>query len=992
MLLNIGSHLSMYVIPLLIASAALFTYTKIDNSDSIANFDLPEKTYILNSTVYLYYHKKHKCPFLVIDNNDNHNFFSATFRTQAIDNSGSPHVLEHLTLHGSKKYPIRSVFMELMKRSFATFMNAFTSAEWTAYPFSSTNDKDFFNVLDVYLDSIFHPLLDEIDFETECHHLEFEDPLNKSTNLRHSGVVYNEMNGEYSEPDSYFSTKMREFLYPNSSSRFNFGGYPPEITNLTLNQIKQQHDKYYHPSNCLFFHYGNFDHKKVMNEVDKVISQFDKSNFNLENEFTDQPRWKEPKYIEIEGPGQEQEGKVISSVNWIVGDLRNSSEVFDLSIVSELLLGTTVSPMFKGLIETGIGESFLESGFSPYIRSPYFTIAIKGMNQSINLNETVLNILNQIYEDGFDQKRIKSIIHSQEIALRTISYGQDLWESIVSSWIHNANPLNLLDSEWEINRIKTILEIQPRYFEMILKKKIIENNHRLDFVMKPKEEFQRTIAERTKEELSQVKSQMTESQIEEIVNNTIKYQETITAPKNVKLLPMIHVQDLNKTSEHVLYEKVDNDRIYIFEQPANGLVKITLSTEIPDIDTEYDRYFFLISGFLLSLGADNLSSDDLTHEIELKTGGIDVSIQRVPKFHNSSNLHYVLNIGCLTLYDDLPETIDLLKKIILKPHFNNTEKISLFLKMMNSRIPETLLSNGHSYASVFSRSSLSNSSAMAEHTGGVSNLWWLMKLNKQNNISIISSTLQEVYNYILSNSHFKAAIHCEPKHHQTLQILTTEFLKEIDDSTNKITNSLSHKRYLRDFILSQNIYDKIVLDVDSTTYFSAVSMKGPIHPDDRSLKRKFTVKLIIKEYLIDLIREQLGAYGVMGYHSDGVTTFVSYRDTNPSKVIEAFRIGIQKCIDTVTDEMIDRTIINIISDFDTPQNPLNKGLEYFTDDNYTYEDVQHLRDLVFNMTKDDVIYEAKEMLNSQWITTIFGNSQASTIPEGFSTIKILPSN
>lgn len=973
------------------ASAFLFAYQQLNSPESVHGFVLKDyKTFPeFNAKAYLYEHKKHGCPFLHIESNDNHNFFSTSFRTTCIDNSGSTHVLEHLALQGSENFPINSVFTELIKRSFATFMNAFTSIEWTSYPFSTTNYRDFFNIMNVYLDATYHPRLTPVTFMSEAHRLEFEDPNNGSTSLKHSGVVYNEMNGDISNPISRFSNLVREYLYPDSLFRFQYGGNPKDIAKLTLQDIKRMHQRYYHPCNSLFFHYGSFSKEEIMKKINDVIDPFSTSHIAISDSMINQPKWKEPRFVEEEGPSDGDQNKVRASVSWMVGDLRNISDIVDLEFLSLLLAGSSLSPLYKGLIKTGLGSKFIDTGYHSFVRSPYFSIGLEGVDgTNVTLNATILSIMNKVYEEGFDPDQIRSIIHQQEISQREVSseQGLKLWQQTISSWIHNVNPFDLLDLPWEIERIKTTLELQPKYFEMIMKKKLIENSHRLDLIMRGVKGYQESLSVQTKIDLEKMKNSMSESQKQIIVNHSKEIRANIDSPKPLHLLPSISIDDINKSITPVSYDLSDD--VYVFEQPVNGLIYLRINAELP-LDADCIEDLPLLSSVITSLGAGDLSEDSFENSKQLNTGGISSHYEIHTSLTDQNKIRAFLTISGKSLVRNFPTLLSLMKKIILSPHLNNSEKIGVLSQMMVSGFSEDIADNGHLYALKHSAAGLSRVTALKEMWDGVTYNQRLQRAVIKGDWKAISQRLQRVYQYMFRRANFTASIHCDKTESKTALQQISLFINELNE---KSISPLDHPSdNIADFMKEINKNQNTLLELDSSTFFCALSIKGPIYNSSSSSARFIASSLIKSELLHDSIREKLGAYGVISrYDKDsGVTSFVSYRDTSPVQVLKAYDDALsQVASGNISWDQINRTIIQVFSKIDSPISPSNRGLDYFYDQ-VTNEELQRRRSSILNIKPDDVVKEAQMMLKEEKRSSIVGNSATSTKPNGFYVIPVI---
>ncbi|EAY01090.1 Clan ME, family M16, insulinase-like metallopeptidase [Trichomonas vaginalis G3] len=965
---------TLYVVPLLVSIA--FIYLKPNEGVNIHNFVFVKKQYFpqYNAEVMLYKHKLHGCPYIYVKTSDKHNFFATTLRTTCIDNTGSTHVLEHLTLHGSKKYPIPSVFTELIKSSLASFMNAFTSVEWTAYPFSTTNYKDFHNLLDVYLDSVFNPKLEEIDFLSECHHLEFEQPDNSSSALRHSGVVYNEMNGAMSSTSHYFTDLLRQKLYPHSLFHFNYGGNPPDIANLTFKDIQDQHDRYYNPSNALFFHYGSFNTAEVMKKLDSIIQKFEPKNITIPEEKIKEPRWEQPVTIEEDGPSDDDSNSSRVSLAWLVGDLRNISDVFDLKILNLLLSSTVVSPLYQGLIKTGYGKSFTETGYMDYIKYPYFTIGLAGVSKddAKQFNNKVITILNKIYKEGFDPDHQRSILHALELSQREISssIGMDIWNNLVSSWIHDTDPFRIIDIRREFERVKKTLQIQPRYFELLLKTKIIENSHCLFLIMNSDPKFLEKKQNQTKIEMEKIKQKMSEKEKSDIVKLAAEIRARIDAPKPLHLLPTVTVNDINKTANLEEYEKDGN--IYKFRRTMNGIVKVRVQGDLP-LNHELIKDVPLYTTVLSSLGCDDMDENEFQKNVTLFTGGIHVNLNVINKL-NDDKTHGVITLSSYCLDRDAPKMIELMSKMIFKPHFNNTKMIETMLKTSSIMFNDNIINNGHRYAAMFSSAALSRSNSLSEIWFGVSqqkNLKYVLQ-------NLTELNLQKIHDEIIMKANFSASIHGG---YQGIN-RSFDFVKDFVDELNKNDKKLnSEKDFIEEFSLKMKEKKKTIISVDSQTYFCCVAMKGPSYNKDfeENNKRTITITLLKNQFLWDLVREKLGAYGAIATHDrwTGTTVLASYRDTNPVEILGAFKKAVDEVLEgNITDEMIGKAKITTFGALDQPEAPADSGLNIFQR-NMDFETEQKVRNQLLSVTKEDIIEQARKMKQEDWTYCVVGSPSVS---------------
>ena len=984
-------------------------------SDILAdsNFILKQREYFPdynNITASLYEHKKHKCPFLHIETNDTLNFFSVTFRTTSSDESGVSHVLEHLTLQGSQHYPIKSIFSELYKRSYANFMNAFTSNQWTAYPFSSTNEKDFHNNLKVYLDAVFYPLLNPIDFLSECHHLEFKDPGNTSSSLKHSGVVYNEMLGVYSDPYSYLDLRRMKLLFPDSILGLSFGGNPNEITNLTLEQIKKQHQKYYHPYNALFYHYGSFNTTKVMNEIDKIINPMKEiSEENLEEinkvyEKIKQPKWESPKSIIEKGPtvkGQNSE-KVRVIVSWFIGDALNASAVADLLTLSNFLFSMKSSPLYQSLIKSGIGTQFFGNGFDDSSSLKNFAIGVEGVDKSnaTIVNQTILSVLQDIYEKGFDPDEVKSTFHQYEMNIKqpTAYNGMHIWTSIIGPWVNNESIFDYIYPPWEIERMKNALEVNPRYFEMILKHNLIDNPHRLDMIVTSDSNFHEKEKNNTKENLERIKNAMSQEELNEIVLQADNIQKSIDQEKPVNLLPKFSKNDLNPNITDNLIIKTTNKynrMIVSYPQPTNDLIYINFKCELPN-DSQYIYLANILSDVLYYVGADNLSSDELNRETSIYSSGISISTfvhsQDDPDIYKT----YICFSGS-ALSHDIEKFIELLGKVIKKPTFDNLTDLSLAFSSSFSSSYDSLSSDGISYSHSYAAAGLSKSTTLEEILHGITYLRNKMRIASDTNLSRVSELLSAAYKeMIIDNGHFVASIHCQ-EHHlnktcELVQSLLDTLPSHINETQTNYSIDWSHttgSKLVDNYQQTLLNHNNSLIYADTNTYFSSVCYKGTTFNDPESPYYTLASLILKNDFLHNVIREKLGAYGAISSYSpfSGVIHFGSYRDTNPLLTLNAINNSLHEVSQgNITNEMVDNAIIKVFSSLDKPISPQNKGNDHFLNA-LSNEILQRRRNIYFKANSTDIIHTVKKMIKKGEMRYAVVGSEIDA--ESFSNLSII---
>lgn len=973
------SRFSVYFVPIVMALASIYAYHEINMPSQTHGFVLEYEQHFpeYDFTAYLYKHKTYNCPFLYIKTKDQHNFFSTSFRTTNTDDSGISHILEHLVLQGSEKYPVRSIFNEMRKRSFATFMNGFTSIEWTSFPFSTTNSKDYFNLLDIYLDSTFHPSLTEEIFKSECHHLEFEIPNNSSSSLRHTGVVYNEMIGEQSRPANRFSNLIRRNLYDDSVLGLNYGGDPQKISRLTLESVKEYHKKYYHPSNAIFFHYGSIPVSEVMKKVNYVISSFSNKYKQPKDASIEQPKWLNPRQVEVEGPIVGDPNKILSGIVWMVGDLSNYSDIFDLHFLSELLMDSTSSPLFKGLIKNEIGTNFIHSGFMSVVKQPYFSIALEGVDKNKSfIGKSVLAILNQVFTDNFERKRIDSVLHNLEMQdkLTDSNRGLKIWKNVISSWIHRVNPIDIIDNKWEIERIRSVLALQPRYFELLLKQKLITNSHRLEISMKGVPNFQENYNKKIKSELTNLKNEMTNDDKNKIISETQKLKNMSENVNNVQKLPNLQISDIPTKAEEIKY--VNNQKVTYFNTQTNGIAFVTIKSDIP-IETENISDLKLLDLVLTDVGADDLDEDQFADEVYLYTGGFDSSLTLNTDCKTGLlHCHFSLTSSCLV--KDFDKMLSLFKKTITNPRIFNNSRIELLMEMTKTNYKNRISQNGNFFSLSFAAQEISKEAKLNELWNGIS---FYKKLDKITDFVNLSKYIESLHKNVFMSGTFTASLHCQESHSSSLIPKLNSLISEISPvQPKKVPNSVTFTGEVTNTIL----------ETDSSTYFTSIVTKGPKYTDlENCVKRSFFCLLLSSEILTRKVREELGSYGVSAKHdfNSGITSISSYRDTCPKQVLESFMKSISYCSEYCDIDMIKRMQIRYFSILDSPISPQEYGQSIFYGISNN-EIRQKIRELVLNMNVDQITNEAKNLMKANWSSAILGSASLAPLPQKYTNVKL----
>ncbi len=485
-----------------------------------------------------------------IQNDDHENTFSVAFKTVPTDSTGVAHILEHTVLCGSRKYPVRDPFFSMLKRSLSTFMNAFTASDWTMYPFSTQNRKDFYNLMDVYLDATFYPTLGELNFKQEGIRLEPVPAADSGqpSKLVYKGVVYNEMKGAMSSPDQVMARSLLNALYPDTTYSHNSGGDPAAIPQLTHSQLIAFHRRHYHPSNAYFYTYGDLPLAEHLAFIDrKVLTHF--ARIDPQTEVISQPRWPAPRTVTCPYPfdkGEDPAKKYQVCLAWLTADIQDTFEVLVLTLLEQILLGNSASPLRKALIDSGLGTALSDAaGFVPDHRDTMFAAGLKDVQQADadQVAAIIDGVLRGLAQDGVDRELVEAAIHQLEFHRKEITntpypYGLKLMLFFSGGWFHGGDPVRAFQFDADLDRIRAALAAEP-FFENRIRRYFIDNPHRVLFTLTPDQQMADAAEERVAAELAAIRAKLSAPEVEKIAADAealVRLQEGV---EDLSVLPTL---------------------------------------------------------------------------------------------------------------------------------------------------------------------------------------------------------------------------------------------------------------------------------------------------------------------------------------------------------------------------------------------------------------------------------------------------------------------
>ncbi|XP_057733063.1 presequence protease 1, chloroplastic/mitochondrial-like [Arachis stenosperma] len=935
------------------------------------------------SKAVLFRHRKTGAEVMSVSNHDENKVFGIVFRTPPKDSTGIPHILEHSVLCGSRKYPLKEPFVELLKGSLHTFLNAFTYPDRTCYPVASTNTKDFYNLVDVYLDAVFFPRCVE-DFQTfqqEGWHFELNDP---SEDITYKGVVFNEMKGVYSQPDNILGRISQQALYPDTTYGVDSGGDPQVIPKLTFEEFKEFHRKYYHPSNSRIWFYGDDDPNERLRILGEYLDMFDASLAPNESKIEPQKLFSKPvriieKYPASEGADLKKQHMV--TLNWLLSDKPLDLETeLALGFLDHLLLGTPASPLRKILLESGLGDAIVGGGVEDELLQPQFSIGLKGVSeQDIHkVEELVMTTLKKLANEGFDTDAVEASMNTIEFSLRenntgSFPRGLSLMLRSIGKWIYDMNPFEPLKYEKPLQDLKSRLakEGSKAVFSPLIEKFILNNPHRVTVEMQPDPEKAARDEATEKEILQKVKAGMTKEDLEELSQATHDLrlkQETSDPPEALKTVPSLSLQDIPKEPIYVPIEVGDINGVKVLQHDlfTNDVFYTELVFDMSSLKRELLPLVPLFCQSLLEMGTKDLTFVQLNQLIGRKTGGISVyPFTSSVRGKDDPSSHMIVRGKAMA--GRAEDLYDLINTILQDVQFEDQQRFKQFVSQSRARMENRLRGSGHGIAAARMDAKLNTAGWMSEKMGGLSYLEFLRTLEERvdQDWVNISSSLEEIRKSVFSKQGCLINITADGKNLANTEKAVGKFVDLLPTRSPITTTNWSATLPLTN--------EAIVIP----TQVNYVGKAANIYDSGYKLSGSAYVisKYISNTWLWDRVRVSGGAYG--GFcdfdtHS-GVFSFLSYRDPNLLKTLDVydgtgdFLRELEMDNDTLT-----KAIIGTIGDVDSYQLPDAKGyssmLRYLL--GITEEERQRRREEILSTSLKDFkeFVDAMEAVKDKGVT------------------------
>ncbi len=937
----------------------------------------------LKTLANVYRHSKTGAQLLSLTTDDENKVFGITFRTPPSDSTGVAHILEHSVLCGSRKYPVKEPFVELLKGSLQTFLNAFTYPDKTCYPVASQNLQDFYNLIDVYLDAVFYPRITRSIFQQEGWHFELE---NRDDPLSYKGVVFNEMKGAYSSPDNLISEYSLQSLFPDNAYGFDSGGDPKQIPHLTYEQFHSFHKRYYHPSNVRIYFYGDDDPAERLRLVNEYLKDFDPieidSEIRLQIPFKESKRFIRPFMV---GEDADTSPKGMVTLNWMLTETTDVETNFALHILEYILLGMPGSPLRKALIDSGLGEDIAGVGLENELRQIYFSTGLKGIDtkSADRIESLILETLSELARSGIDPKTREAALNTIEFGLRenntgSFPRGLSLMLRSLTTWLYDSDPLALISFEGPLETIKSRVRSENAFFEEMIDRMFLSNPHRTTLILQPDRGLRKQEEKSERDQLTNARSAMVSEELEMVVDNTKelkRLQGTPDSPEALAAIPMLKLEDLDKQNKNIplASSKESGTEILFHDLFTNGIAYVDLGFNLRCLPSEYLPYLPLFGRALVEIGTKKEDFVTLTQRISRKTGGIRPQsfTSDVKGSRKSAAWLFLRGKGMSGQIEDL---IHILQDVLLTVKLDNRERFQQMVMEEKARVEQKLVSAGHQVVNLRLRAHFSEAHWAAEQMSGISYLFFIRKLALavDKDWAGVLAVLRQMHKILLNRNSMVANItldqqgwsRIEPRLKDLIEAMPKGPISEPDwpEGGNPLFEGMT--------IPSQVNYVGKGADLYSMGY----SFHGSALVITRYLRNA---------YLWDQVRVQGGAYGAFCIFDrlSGVLTFVSYRDPNLTQTIEAFdRSGRFLGEMTLSDDELTKSIIGAIGDLDSHMLPDAKGfssmVRYLIGD--TEENRQQMRDEILNTGAADFknMAQVLEEVKNRGIVKVLGSPTA----------------
>ena len=914
----------------------------------------------VQSDGFILRHKKSDARIAILSNNDDNKVFYIGFRTPPEDETGVPHIIEHTTLCGSKKFPVKDPFIELAKGSLNTFLNAMTYPDKTVYPVASCNDQDFKNLMDVYLDAVFNPNITKYEeiFKQEGWHYEL---TGKDDELKINGVVYNEMKGAYSSPDEVLSSQIYRSLFPDNTYSKDSGGNPEYIPKLTYEAYLDFYHKYYHPSNSYIYLYGDMDVVERLEWLDKeYLSLYDYKKVN--SEINKQPAFDKIKNVEAQYSitmDDSQENKTYLSYNRVVGDTLDEMLYQAFDVLDYALVSSPGAPVKQALIDAGIGDDVYGS-YDAGILQPVFSFVAKNANasQADEFESIIENTLKEVVKTGINKEALLAGINSSEFKFREADFGQFpkgllFGLNCLDSWLFDdMKPFIHLECLGTFAKLRKAVDTD--YFEKLIQEYLLDNTHGSSVTVKPKRGLGNEREEALAKELSDYKASLSDEEIKKLIEDTEhlkKYQEEPSSDEDLRKLPMLTRADMKKNA--MPFSNIEDElldvKVVRHDIESNGIDYISFLFDAGDFAQSELGYLGFFTNALGLVSTEKYSYTDLANATNIYTGGISTGTASHPDIKDRNNFVFKFEVKLKVLEKNLDKALELMEQMLLTSDFTDTKRLGELVAQIKARLQANLSSSGHLVAAMRSMSSFSRYALYQDELKGIAFYRSICHIEKELSESpkSVSDKLAAIAKKLFARNRMLISFTGNNEAYGNAKPSLEKVIAGFDKMS-AIGNQAE---------VHFNTAKEAFIDASQIQY---VAKTGDFICEGYEYTGALRLLRIILsyDYLWINVRVKGGAYGCMNtFLRSGESYFVSYRDPNLSDTLDVYD-KIPEYIKSFSPDERDMTkyIIGTFSALDTPMNPEAKGSRSLSAylEGITYEQIQKERNEILNAQPEDI--------------------------------------
>ena len=896
-----------------------------------------------------------------IECTDDNNAFAVFFPTTPRDSTGVAHILEHVVLAGSQRFPVRDPFFSMTRRSLATFMNAFTSADWTMYPFSTRNAKDFMNLLDVYLDATFFPRLAEDSFKQEGIRFEFEAPEDPKSGLRYKGVVFNEMKGALASPQAAMQRAVGKALFPGLTYEHISGGDPENIPDLTWQKLRDFHAVHYHPSNAYFYTYGNQPLEMTLEAIERnVLSRFER--IKVDTEIPDVARFKRPTTLsEVYplGPGEDGTKRSEALIAWVTVHTSDSFRVLAMRVLSEVLLGNSGSPLRKALIDSRLGTAMADgSGLQDDYREAVFGAGLKDISagDADKVQQVVLDTLAQLAREGVDPEQVDAVIHRLEFEKRERSnagfpYALKVLFSCLPSYNYGGDTYSALNFDADLERLEAERK-QGRWFEDLIRAELLDNQHRALLVISPDPELEDRQRKRELERLGLVEASLSDQDRQRIVADALRLKADQDAKQDLSVLPTLGLDDIPMKFDPIASESLAAGaaRVEFYPLPTNGVTYLDIRTDFAALGPELQDLLPLFSRVLTQSGAAGQDYAQIARRIAAHTGGIGAAAQ-VQSLAAVEDFVQSFIVSGKALDRKLVPFVELLGDLMARLEID-PPRLKEIIAETATRLESSLANLGLQFAILLAQAKLTSEGALNERLQGIRMLHVMRDLAKlgENELGDVIAKLQTIRNTLFTQGALRIVVTCEESTVPQVRELLMQLVSALPPSD---ADGIPAPKPdpLDPFSEARSAPVPVAFNVRT---FKTIRYT---HPDAPAL-------LVLANYLRDTflhreLREKGGAYGGFAQASTGAGFFYlgSYRDPNVVHTYEVYDRAVRWAVDSpIEPEALKEAILGACGDVDPLESPDIKGRREAVNrlTGFTLEERERFKQRLLHVTADDL--------------------------------------